>query len=568
MKRSPWKRYCSLVAMAGVLQACTTLVSHSVTDGTTALPDSAFPYALPKTRLTTTFTVTLDSCDPPENPGEKGFAALKVSAITTQSFEADPTERYYIDYTKLSGFFKSTNLKVITNSDQTLQGLNSEYSDQSLQVAGAALQTAAGVAGAVLTGGASAAIPKVQQPKDASTTLFSRFLVDRKNIAPPPETVPAKEPDPPRGSACNRTTYRLYRAWIEKTQQLKLAQDSAKEVAAAVATSGVSAIATATSNQGGSVVDPGVTKATTALAKASEPLSITIPVVIEPQLSHFDSGTKGSAFSHDYLVDLVKRYVAPKWFALKKSDRPTYKIEDIRVTYKDGPVEDATVPITIELRVLPWSRGYDAKAAMTAAPASAASAPIYDGLQDDATNDRARNPAAFNGVEVRQPALGTVRVCIGSDDANKGRSCTPLDERGVIPADNDGTDRDLAAPVKVSIPQLGKKFALTLHNGFGDDVTLALALGADGSMNTLSFVNNSTAANGLTAVTNASTGYTAALTAENTAITARNGAVTAANTAQVSNAQFADTVLKAQSDCLQQQAAILKVGEVPAIGCK
>lgn len=157
-----------------------------------------------------------------------------------------------------------------------------------------------------------------------------------------------------------------------------------------------------------------------------------------------------------------------------------------------------------------------------------------------------------SGIVLRQPALGLVRACIGS--------CPQPDKFEVATNNKEAGDGDVAVPFPVSVPQLGKKLVMPVHNPFGRDTNLTLTLGPDGTLTTLSVQDNSTIAAGLTGVGNAATAYTNAIAARNTAIAAQN-------TAAAAVAGYPDTVLKGQADCLQQQAAIVKAGGTPAIQC-
>jgi hypothetical protein len=158
----------------------------------------------------------------------------------------------------------------------------------------------------------------------------------------------------------------------------------------------------------------------------------------------------------------------------------------------------------------------------------------------------------IHGLVVRQPALGLLRACLGM--------CPKSDKYEMVAPDPTGLNGDIQIPLQVSIPQLGRRWALPLENGFGEDMSLALTVGPDGNLNTLSFQNNSTLGAGLAAIGTAASTYQTSVANRNTAIAAQNAAAAAV-------AAYPDTVLKSQVDCVQQQTTLLKTDVKPAIGC-
>ena len=115
----------------------------------------------------------------------------------------------------------------------------------------------------------------------------------------------------------------------------------------------------------------------------------------------------------------------------------------------------------------------------------------------------------------------------------------------------DSTNADLATNTSLTIPQLGKRIRIPLHTHVGDDVSISATLALNSDAQTVDRL-----------------AYSGAVTAQNAAITAQNGAVTAQSALTLSNAQMADNKLKAQADCMAQQATIVKAGGTPVTACQ
>ncbi len=476
-------RYCAPCFLAFFIPACTSVVSYKLPADSSAIPPRSFPYALQKTKLATAFTVTLAGCKIKPDDTRPAMQ-IKIAATTTQTYEADPLERYYIDYGELIGFFKTTNLKVITANDQTLQTLNAEVNDQTLQVTGALLQSAVQIGGASIIGGIG--VPRV------SHSQFPESLIIRPSGVPPviPPAVTSL------ASACSEAAEKALATLDQANAALKKA--------------------ILESNYLGAGTDPVITLATDDVTKARAPLTATITIAKEPMLADLTAG-------HDFSYPVqVMDYVKTRWVS---QSYPSLANIDLEVN--GGAKVPGDTLVTIKVAVEPWSH---------AAPNTSATASV----------DK------IDGLVIRQPALASMRVCMNS--------CGMADALGVLPRDAKGVNIDLAPITRVVLPQMGKRLTLPLHNSLGTDVTLALALAPDGSVNTLSMQSNTTAAAGLGAVSSAAGAYSTAITARNTAITASNGAA-------VTSVQFADTILKAQADCLAQQALIVKAGGTPTVSC-
>jgi hypothetical protein len=481
-----------IVGMLVLMPGCTTLTSHPVPAGNAAYPSAAFPYSLTKAKFLTTFTVTLAACG--ETP------KIKVTAVATPAFEPDPLERYYIDSAELQSLYKMTTLKVATNSDQTLQSLNGEYNDQTLQIVGSVIQSAAQIAGA----GSLAGIPVASL---ATKDIANDYFETRALEIPVPTTGAPVE-------ACNATAVKDLKALRDAKSQLKTAQANSKANLNAT--------------------DPVVTQATSEVTKASGKLTVTLPITIRPELPDLQSSPiTPNVDIVSYPVDMLG-YLRDRWFNNQLAN----------VIYNGGTPVPNSNTFNVSLEILRWSdicTTVDAKS----------------GAKQCASSPTAAN---VDGVVIRQPARAVLRVCQGE--------CVARLLYGLLPVDKNNVAYDVAVPIDVVVPQYGKKIILPLHNHIGTDVSLGLTLGADGSVSSLSFGSTTNVAAGVNAIGAAGNAATTAITADDTAIAAHNTAVAAASTAAVANAQYADTVLKAQADCIAQQAAIVKSGQTPSVQCK
>ncbi|RKP57657.1 hypothetical protein [Pararobbsia silviterrae] len=560
MRQSTWKWRALIGACVLLTSACTELVTYQLADDRAEIPPAAFPYALSQTRLTTTFTVTLVDCTPAKDSTFPSLS-LKVAAATSQTFEADPKERYYVDYTQLATFWKSTTLKVTTAGDQTLQSVNTESNDQTLQISGAFLQTAASIAGAALTGRVH--VPEAEQAAQQKQLEFD--LQFKQNAPLGPNSGAGGTPThPPYAivSACSHDAMTSIDTLNKKKQALKTLQATLKPAG------GASAPSTAS--------DAAISQAANDVADATKAVTLLIPMTLEPKIDEFTASDGSPIERHLYPASLLT-YIRQKWVdrafqntwidvsfngaapVTEAVPRDAYAIAAAASVQGGGnDLVPESTDVSFELFVRKFSLGVAPAKGTQAASGSVATS---------------GGPIQHDGLVVRQPATGFFRACLGT--------CQAPDAFGVVPPDAAGVNVDLEPQLQVSVPQLGKKLHMPLHNGFGQDMTLAVTLGPDGSTNVLSFQDNSTIGAGLTAVANAGTTYTSAVTAQNGAITARNGALTAQEGLAVSNEQiaagyaglattnasFADNALKAQADCIQQAQTIIKNGRSPTVQC-
>jgi hypothetical protein len=85
------------------------------------------------------------------------------------------------------------------------------------------------------------------------------------------------------------------------------------------------------------------------------------------------------------------------------------------------------------------------------------------------------------------------------------------------------TTADLATPVDMKLPQLGRTQVIPLHNGPFENSGVTPALNQDSSIASIGSQNSSSAAAGVAQVGTAATDYESAITARNNAIAAQNG---------------------------------------------
>ena len=132
---------------------------------------------------------------------------------------------------------------------------------------------------------------------------------------------------------------------------------------------------------------------------------------------------------------------------------------------------------------------------------------------------------------------------------------------------NPATSYESASQI-VQLPQIGKIRLITLHNYMFENSGITLALNTDSSIASIGNQDASSAASGVSAVGTAATDYTSALSSRNSAIAAQNTAISGQLSYQGSQAGYADSVDKAQNDCLTQTTALLAAGIKPALPCQ
>jgi hypothetical protein len=151
--------------------------------------------------------------------------------------------------------------------------------------------------------------------------------------------------------------------------------------------------------------------------------------------------------------------------------------------------------------------------------------------------------SVIEGLVVREPAVGTLRVC-------KGRC--PMPQDGIVSVN------DVLFVSSVAVPQLGRKLVLPVRNAFLQTSVLDVAMSEDGAITKLGVKNGSTAAATIGAL-----GGNA--DAARTTVEAQEKAKAAALTAAENKARDDN---KRLADCLVAQETILKHGGVPTGPCQ
>lgn len=463
------------------------------------------PYALSQVKFATTFTIVLKSCD--ETP------AVSVAVASTPNYEPDPSERYFVDYRDLQSLFKTTTFKVNTNSDQTLQGVNAEFNDQTVQTVGALLQTTAQFGGLKSL---------LNTPVGQLTTGAPAYeLWDFVARAP-------TKVEPPPGICTPEAAKALANLHAAQEKLKKLIADSSGGAAPAAKPPTPAAAAPADASGADTAKNSAIAQATADVATYTNAVTMLVPITIRPTMADLHPHSANVDIA-SYPVDIL-RFVSDKWF----ESAPGH------VSYNKGAPVDGTTRFYVTYEVASWSDS-------CVAPSGSEKC----GQQTKATT--------IHGMVVRQPARADLRVCIDK--------CADRLAYDVLPVDAKGVPFDVTPPASVVIPQFGKKLELPLHSHVGLDATLNVALGPDGSINTLSFGSTTNLAAGLSALGGAATAASTAISNENAAIAAHNTAATAQMSMAVSAAQYPDAVLKAQADCLASQAAIIKAGQTPSVKC-
>lgn len=465
-----------------MLSGCSTqLVSHPIIERSEALPPASMPYALPRAAFQLTFSVSLEECG--------STPAFKVAVATVPSFEPDPGELYYVDYSALQSALKTTSLKLNINSDWTLQGLNTEFNDQTLQTVGAVLQTTAQLVGAQRV--SRIGVPSLVSERYSTYAFSGVFAKESEKLAPGEKGL------------CTEKAW----ASLKKLKDAKQAlQDLQSDFAKATAT-----LAPAKKSGSGPAKKPGadgsavapdaddsvsaaITAATTAVSNASDALTFQLPITIRPKIADLVGG--GSIDSIDtasYDVDVLS-HIYGKWLTTATPSEV--------VVNKGAPLAGST-KVRIRFEVAGWSDRL---------------VPANSG----APNATIQRPHDLKGVVVRQPARGLLRICLAA--------CPNIGDFGLLTVDGNQVPYDLITPTVVVIPQFGKTVVLPLHSHLGVDATLGLTLASDGSINMISFGSTTNVAGGVSSIGNAAVAESTARANENTAIAAHNTAVGAAAT--------------------------------------
>jgi hypothetical protein len=191
----------------------------------------------------------------------------------------------------------------------------------------------------------------------------------------------------------------------------------------------------------------------------------------------------------------------------------------------------STLPLSnqLELRFLPWSY----------APSGAAP-----------------TGAETKGFVIRYPAVATLRVC-GNTCVAPGVSGSAAIPPLTLSLDNTTT---VAEYDNINIHQFGRRIIIPFRNEALQNTIVALTLGPDGSVTSLG-THDTGNANSVLATLGTSTQSVTGV------LTSRASAISASNTAAANVGTYADSIMKAQADCLQQRNAIIAAGATPLTSC-
>jgi len=464
--------------------SCTELEVDPLASGT-APPSGAFVYALTRTTLQITGSVTLNSCKPFDIDGKGAYEPgwdISETVAVTPAYEADPDAQYYIPYDKLRSLWKETSATITTASNKTITGLNGTVNDQ---VGPTVL--AAGLAAVQIAGG----LGVVPVPSTAE-----KLAAVEKNTATHTKT-------PPKYCSTAVT------AALDRIEQdNKTIRTDANADATAKATSPNPEIAFLQSE---------ITR-----LQSETFLTRRFSVLWTP------------SFSDAQTVDSTKTIFSQS-FALYDAYISDWLSDDGKAWLKANPKTAKAIainsPLTVQVELNTWSMG---PTPTPAAPPAAGGATV-----------EAKTATSF---VVRDPALGTLRVCRGP--CGSGAAATLVDVTG-----------DLATPVPLAFGQFGRKLVLPLNNQVFENSTLALAFNADGSISSQGNHSTPTLVSGLGTAGQIGT-------AIGTNQTNRNSSIAAQNTAEATKASAVDTANKTLADCLTQQQAVRTAGGTPIGVCQ
>ncbi len=490
-----------------------------------------FTYYLPQTALNLTLSVTATQCglissDPePAKPLTKDGIAFKVTATASAVSQPDRAYGYRIDYAKAESWMKEINFTLNTNANRTLQSFNGQINDQTGPIIVAAITTAIQIAGAVV-------IPK--------PPALGPAISEEKGKPPPAPTVDAS-------TYCSKAVL----------DALKKVRDQTKEVnslKARIARYNQSL----SGNQMPGRIDPTTAWSAAVTAVQSDITATTKKLTVSITRQWIPAyGTDNFALSPNAAVDVAHLQLpidklVPKLLS-DDAGKPWYANEK----YND-PLDGA------------WVKAHGPFIFVLAVD----KATFFDkAAYDSANKDPIENRDDPGGLLIRDPALGIVQRCKIPDNAltkltqsdegwlfaagDVARLCAPP---SLITTDA-SADSDDSTRISVTLPQLGRPLIFGIHSALFENNSLGVTLASDGTIQSVSNHDVSTAAAGLNSL---STAASAAAQAE----TARNNGITAANTATLNRIQLPDTIKKALADCLQQSAAIVKAGGTPVGTCQ
>jgi hypothetical protein len=161
----------------------------------------------------------------------------------------------------------------------------------------------------------------------------------------------------------------------------------------------------------------------------------------------------------------------------------------------------------------------------------------------------------IKGFVIRYPAIATLRMC--------GNKCndpiTPDQKNPAPPVALDNTTTVVEFD-NINIPQFGRRIVFPFRNEVLQNTVVALSLGPDGSVTSLGTHDTG---NANTVLATLGTGAQSV----SSAFAARSAAISSSNTAAAAVGTYADTILKAQSDCITQRNNIIAAGGIPLVQC-
>jgi hypothetical protein len=147
---------CALFVGAPLL-GCADLEVFHLSPGDNGPLVGAMSYYLPRSAITLSGTVTLNSCDTKADDPPDGKYHIEIAATASIapviSTEPDPAYHYYISYEKSHSWMKEINFSVTNNANGTLQSFNTTINDQAGPIIVAAIGAAVQIEGAGMLAG-------------------------------------------------------------------------------------------------------------------------------------------------------------------------------------------------------------------------------------------------------------------------------------------------------------------------------------------------------------------------------------------------------------------------------
>ncbi|MBL6612419.1 MAG: hypothetical protein ISS15_21195 [Alphaproteobacteria bacterium] len=479
----------------------------------------AFTYFLPQTSINVAVAVSLMQCDgrsaaPPTNKHLDPFdIKVKVVATPVPVSEPDPKHEYAIDYEKARTWLKETNFTVNTAPNRTFQGFNGSINDQSGPIAVAALQATVQIVGAALLPG----VPRVG--------LRPQALVADNS----PEH-------------CNGDAQKALEAVQKSQETLAALRQKLADYRANTLTGDYT---------------PGKDDPTAVWANAIAAVQSDIADTIAKKL------TRTTVIKWTPEPDQLKLqddfYVVWKQFPI--SSLVQKFLSDAGRTWYGKP-NDPTCDKDCQSV---WRAVHMPAALLIAVdPRTFFDSTQYNQRNPDSLTPDPMGHTVEEGLVLRDPATGFVQVCTvdsaiepvrGPNDWTVPEDKVPCPIPNANAADTSPNSDD-SSRMALNLPQLGRPRIYTAHSGVFENNTLGITLAADGTLQTASTRDQSTAAAGLA-------GLTSAASAAASAETARNTAASAANTGVINQIQFPATVNKALADCHTQAVSAIAGGLTP-----